>query len=94
MVGGVHLMILVVVAEVVMVETVGVDHLGDLSSVVRMICLAFLFFFGEISNLVVSNCTVLVLGLPSSASWQDLKVKHFNTMDNNCVCILTFLVIV
>lgn len=40
MVGGVHLMMLVVVAvvaEVVMVETVGVDHLGDLSSVVRLI---------------------------------------------------------
>lgn len=88
MVGGARLMMLVVVtvvvavvaAVVVMVVTVDVAHLGDPSTEVHMISLGFWLsvfkVIGEVSNLgFFSHYTVIVSGLPSSASWQDLKVQ-------------------
>lgn len=62
MVGGVHHMmhavvtvaVVVAVVMVVTVVVVGVDHLGDLSTAVHMICLALVYarVIGEITKLI------------------------------------------
>lgn len=86
----VAVVVMLVVAAVVMVVVVDVGHLGDPSFVVCKpfvictilslnVCRNNLFSGLNVFSFVCFPATVLVTGLPSSASWQDLKVGTLNS---------------